>query len=160
MGITTRQTQTSFSKFFIKAQNIIESEIKRALSRLGEECNTMVRDRSAKNSWNDITGNLRSSIGYAIYKHGVAEVESAFEIVKNGAEGAAVGKELIDTLADYYVGTYVLVVLAGMSYAEDVERRENKDVLASAEIWAKSVVDGRMQKAKEKAIKKINKLVI
>lgn len=160
MGVKTAKSSVSLTKFFMKAQGIIESEIKKVLYRLGEECNTKIRDRSAQESWNDITGNLRSSIGYAVYKRGVIEMESAFSMVKSGTEGAAKGKELIKNLADIYVDTYVLVVLAGMNYADDVERRDNKDVLASAELWAKSVISKRMEKAKEKAINRINKLVI
>ena len=53
-----------------------------------------------------------------------------------------------------------MVVIAGMNYAAAVEASDNKDVLASTELWAKSVISARMEKAKESAINKINKLMI
>lgn len=160
MGIARKQSSISLTKFFVRAQTIIANEVKRALLRLGEECITKVRDRSNTESWNDITGNLRSSIGYAIYSYGAKEVESAFAVVKGGTEGSETGRKIVDELASVYADTYALVVLAGMDYADAVEARDNKDVLASTELWAKSVVKQRMDKAKERAINKINKLVI
>lgn len=160
MGITRKQSSMSLTKFFIKAQSIIATEIKRALSRLGLECVTRIRDRGADESWNDQTGNLRSSIGYAIYNYGKVEIESAFAVVKQGSEGAQVGKEMIQELASLYADTYALVILAGMDYASDVEAIKSKDVLASTELWAKSVISDRLEKAKEKAINKINNLFI
>ena len=160
MGIKRKQSYTSLTKFFNKANSIIATEIKTALSRLGEECNKKIRDRSAKDSWNDQTGNLRSSIGYAIYNHGVSEIESAFNVIKNGQEGSEEGRKLVEQLASVYADTYALVVLAGMEYASNVEAIESKDVLASTELWAKSVISERMQKAKDKAIVKINNLII
>lgn len=160
MAIKRRQSVMSLNKFFVKAQSIIGDEIKRALSRLGEECNKRIRDRAAKDSWNDQTGNLRSSIGYAIYSYGRVEIESAFNVVKNGIEGSQEGKKMVEDLASLFADTYALVVLAGMEYASKVEDIETKDVLASTELWAKSVISSRMEKAKEKAINKINNLII
>lgn len=158
MGIKCSASSASFKRFFIKSHNIIAQEIKRALLRLGEECVTKIRDRGANESWNDQTGNLRSSIGYAIYNYGKVEIESAFEVVKQGSEGAQVGREMIQELASLYADTYALVVLAGMDYASDVEAIESKDVLASTELWAKKVVSTYIEKAKERAERKINDL--
>lgn len=160
MGIKSSVSSASLRSFFLKSYNIIAQEIKRALLRLGEECNIKIRDRGASESWNDQTGNLRSSIGYAIYNYGKIEIESAFEAVKGGTKGSQEGKRLIDELAALYADTFALVVLAGMDYASDVEARESKDVLASTELWAKSVVASYLKKAKEKAEVKINKLKI
>lgn len=158
MGIKCSVSSASLKRYFIKAHNIIAQEIKRALLRLGEESITKIRDRGADESWNDQTGNLRSSIGYAIYNYGKVEIESAFAVVKQGTEGAQVGRELIRELASLYADTYALVILAGMDYASDVEAIESKDVLASTELWAKKVVSTYMEKAKERAEKKINNL--
>lgn len=160
MAIKCKQSVTSLTKFFTEAQNIIRIEVKRTLIRLGEECIIKIRDRAGSDSWFDITGNLRSSIGYAVYDYGVKEMESAFAVVKNGTEGAETGRKILDELAKLYADTYALVVIAGMNYAAAVEARDNKDVLASTELWAKSVISARMEKAKESAINKINKLMI
>lgn len=158
MGIKCNVSSASLKRFFIKSHNIIAQEIKSALLRLGEESVTKIRDRSANESWNDQTGNLRSSIGYAIYNYGKVEIESAFEVVKQGSGGAQVGREMIQELASLYADTYALVVLAGMDYASDVEAIESKDVLASTELWAKKVVSTYIEKAKERAERKINDL--
>lgn len=160
MGIKCKQSNQDVADFLVKMQNIIAYEIKRTLARLGEECNIKIRNRSASESWNDITGNLRSSIGYAIYDHGVKEIESAFVVIGGSSEGSEAGRKMLEELSSLYADTYALVVIAGMSYAAAVEAKENKDVLASAELWAKSVISARMIKAKDRAVRKINALVI
>jgi hypothetical protein len=45
-----------------------------------------------------------------------------------------------------------------MSYADYVEAIENKDVLASTELWARAEIDKYLERAKEKAIRRINAL--
>lgn len=127
----------------------------RALAYLGEQCTIRVRDRSGSESWFDQTGNLRSSIGYAVYEHGKSVIESAFDIVKNGSQGADKGRRMIQALASKYAETYALVVLAGMEYAEFVEAKDNKDVLASTELWARQKMKNYLDRAMEKAERRI-----
>ena len=45
-----------------------------------------------------------------------------------------------------------------MNYADFVEAKENKDVLASTELWARSVVDGKLKLAVDKAVSRINQI--
>lgn len=130
------------------------------LAKLGEECVRKIRDRSEDESWKDHSSNLRSSIGYAVYDYGVAQIESAFETIGTGVEGSANGKRMVSELASEYANCYALVVLAAMNYADKVEAIESKDVLASTELWAKSVIDARLERAKEVAINKINALTL
>lgn len=134
---------------------ILQKEILRALAYLGEQCIIKVRDRSGEDSWFDQTGNLRSSIGYAVYGHGRKVIESAFDIVKDGSQGSVEGKKMIDELASKYAETFALVVVAGMDYADMVEAMENKDVLASAELWAKREIQGYVDRAKARALRRI-----
>lgn len=141
-----------------KSFEILKDEINNCLVKLGEECIAKIRDRSGSESWYDQTGNLRSSIGYAVYDYGIKQIESAFQIVRNGNEGSSEGKKMISQLGREYSNVYALVVVAGMNYASYVEALENKDVLASTELWAKSIVDARLKRAKKAAIEKINKL--
>ena len=145
-------------KILYKAFEILKNEIRNHLAKLGEECIAKIRDRSKKESWIDHTGNLRSSIGYAVYGYGIKQIESAFQIVRNGNEGSTEGRKMISQLGTEYSHTYALLVVAGMNYASHVEALENKDVLASTELWAKSIVDTRLKRAKKAAIEKINKL--
>jgi hypothetical protein len=152
--------QSALDTFFKKSFEIIKEEMMLALTKLGEECTVKIRDRSQSESWIDHTSNLRSSIGYAIYDYGMKYIESAFEVVNGGSYGSAEGKRMIDQLATKFSDVFALVVVAGMNYASYVEAIEGKDVLASTELWAKSIVESRLERAKEVAIKKINRLKI
>lgn len=158
MGIKLSTPQSALNAFFESSMAIIKREILISYAKLGEECNARIRDRSAEESWIDHTGNLRSSIGYAIFDYGMKQVESAFASIGSGATGSQEGRKMIADLAKEYSRVYALVVVAAMNYADFVEAIESKDVLASTELWARSVVDGKLKLAVEKAISEINKI--
>ena len=160
MGIRMTTPISAFDKFIKNAFNIIQNEITMCLTKLGEECIAKIRDRSGSESWFDQTGNLRSSIGYAVYDHGMQKIQSAFQIVMNGNDGNIAGRKMLRQLANDYSNAYALVVVAGMNYADYVESLKNKDVLASTELWAKGVVDARLERAMQSAVAKIDKLVL
>lgn len=151
---------SAFDKFMNDAFNIIRNEITMCLTKLGEECIAKIRDRSGSESWFDQTGNLRSSIGYAVYDHGMQKIQSAFQIVMSGNDGSIAGRKMLRQLANDYSNAYALVVVAGMNYADYVESLKNKDVLASTELWAKGVIDARLERAMQSAVAKIDKLVL
>ena len=65
---------------------------------------------------------------------------------------------MVADLAKEYSQVYALVVVAAMNYADFVEAKENKDVLASTELWARSVVDGKLNLAVDKAVSRINQI--
>lgn len=159
MGITADFSLVDVNGLMNAIPQIIEEEIIRAFSYLGEQCVARIRDRSAKESWYDQTGNLRSSVGYAIYQNGDIAVESSFNQVKDGAKGVSEGKKAIIEFATKYANNqFTLVILAGMEYAEYVEAMENKDVLASTELWATGEVDHYLQNALKRADARITKL--
>lgn len=160
MAIRRTTSDKAFEKFLNECNAIIKEEIVRALSFLGEKCKNRIRDRSAVESWIDQTGNLRSSIGYAIFDHGQKTIESEFSVVKEGKQGADKGRKMIQDLASLYSTTFALVVVAGMEYAEYVEARDNKDVLASTELWAREQLSEALKMAHDRAIKRIDKLRI
>lgn len=118
----------------------------RALSLLGEMCVIEAKDRPQEYSWFDQSGNLRSSIGYVIAHNGKIIKYSEFSQVKGGNEGVKEGKNLAVEIAKQYTSGYVLVVVAGMSYAEYVEAMDNKDVLASSELFARRELPNIMVK--------------
>lgn len=125
----------------------------RALSKLGEQCVTKIRDRAGDKSWYDQTGNLRSSVGYVIAHNKNIIQYSTFNQVKQGSEGVKTGKDLAKELAKRYSNNYVLIVVAGMNYAEFVEAKNNKDVLASTELWAREQVPLMLEKLKRQIAK-------
>lgn len=65
---------------------------------------------------------------------------------------------MIADLSKEYSQVYALVVVAAMNYADFVEAKENKDVLASTELWARSVIDGKLKLAVDKAVSRINQI--
>lgn len=124
----------------------------RALSYLGEVCVIEARNRPQESSWFDQSGNLRSSVGYVIAHNGKIIRYSEFNQVKRGDDGVKEGQELAAELAQRYINGYVLVVVAGMNYAEYVEAMDNKNVLASAELLARRELPKMMIKLKKQVI--------
>lgn len=158
MGIVASGVDNLHAVLFA-AREIVRDEVARSLSELGEKCVARVRDRNSSESWIDRSGNLRSSIGYAMYERGKATILSTFPIVKQGIEGSITGKNLVKDLASLYADTFALVVVAAMSYAEYVESIETKDVLASTELWARSELTSALNKAKARVRSRLKALI-
>ena len=156
MGIKA-QGQDQLARFLKRYMEIVNEEMTRSLSYLGEQCVEKARDRAEEDSWFDQTGALRSSVGYAVYEKGKKKIESAFPIVREGSKGAEEGRRMVDELAKLYSDTYTLVVVAAMNYAEFVESLDNKDVLASTELWATSQIDAYMAKTKQRVEQRVEK---
>lgn len=148
---------SALDAFLQRAARKIQENVLKALSKLGDESVVRIRNRSTKESWIDHTGNLRSSIGFAVYEQGSKYMESAFSQVLSGTDGSVKGKKMINDLAKEYSRIYALVVVAGMEYAGEVEALESKDVLASTKIWATSIVEQRVKTAIDSAVNEINK---
>ena len=153
-------SQKAIDELFAKAAKIIFDRVQYNLNYLGLLCIRRIRDRSGDESWYDQTGNLRSSIGYAIYSYGRKQIESAFDSVRGSSEGSEKGRKMVADLASKYSDTYALVVVAAMEYADYVEAIDSKDVLASTEIYAKSEVNKYLQKAIKEAEKEIQQLEV
>lgn len=136
---TRKDVQRRFDAFLDQIQ---KQQIKR-LSMLGEMCVNHARSVPKDLGFEDQTGNLRSSIGYAVFVDGVA-VHSFYEEVKGGAEGAKAGQRLSAKIGEGSSGV-CLVVTAGMNYATYVESR-GRDVIASAEQLAKRELPRMLEK--------------
>ena len=158
MGVNSNFSMSWLSAYYDKVAQIISEETIRVLSYLGEKCVTRVRDRSATESWIDHTGNLRSSVGYAVSDKGRIAIESQFQRVLSGSEGSAEGKKLVEQLVSQYARTYALIVVAGMSYADRVEAIDTKDVLASTELWADAQMNTYLDMAHTRIMKRVNAL--
>lgn len=149
-----------------KCKEIIERNTIRALSKLGEECVTYVRDRTPEESWKDHTGNLRSSVGYMVLYNGEPVKQGGFKSTTapegNGAQGKAEGEKFLKEVVTQISNEngFALVLVAGMNYAEKVEALDNKNVLAGAHLFA--IEEWRyMEKAlKDQIENDINKIQI
>ncbi len=153
MGIRMTTKLSEMHDMLIREAERVERLTIRALSKLGEQCVTKIRDRAGDKSWYDQTGNLRSSVGYVIAHNKNIIQYSTFNQVKQGSEGVKTGKDLAKELAKRYSNNYVLIVVAGMNYAEFVEAMDNKDVLASTELWAREQVPLMLEKLKRQVAK-------
>ena len=156
MSIKCQTSQKDIEEFLIKAAKLIKDYMLRALAKLGEESIVKIRDRGQSESWIDHTGNLRSSVGYTVYDYGVKYMQSSFASVLNGSKGRSEGMRMVLALAQEYSNVFALVVVAAMDYASYVEAIEGKDVLESTRIWAQSIVEQRLNRAKDEALKVIN----
>lgn len=153
MGIRMTTKLSEVHDTLMREAERVERLTIRALSKLGEQCVTKIRDRAGDKSWYDQTGNLRSSVGYVIAHNKNIIQYSTFNHVKQGSEGVKTGKDLAKELAKRYSNNYVLIVVAGMNYAEFVEAMDNKDVLASTELWAREQVPLMLEKLKRQIAK-------
>lgn len=146
-------------KMQVLAQHIIKQ-----LSYIGEECVKTARENG---SYNDITGNLRSSIGYVVLHDGKPVKQGGFQQVHgrgenmslvrfktksgkevkywakgesgDGSKGVQTGQKLLQKLQAKFPWGIALIVCAGMNYAAYVESIHHKDVLTSAELRAEEL---------------------
>lgn len=131
-------------KVIIDKVNRVELVTLDQLKQIGEQ---FIIDARSTNTYKDRTGNLRHSIGYVILKDGV-EIFGSFsepgqELVKDKEGkskplvGASIAKKLAITIGEQYPVGYVLIVVAGMSYAGYVEAK-GYDVLTGSSLSAET----------------------
>lgn len=124
----------------VKSQALNEHIISQ-FTYIGEECVRIARESG---SYNDITGNLRSSIGYVILQDGKPVVNGASKQYSgakgNGEAGPAAAVALLTQLQAKFPWGIVLIVCAGMNYAAYVENVRHKDVLTTSELKAESLL--------------------
>lgn len=147
---------SGIASFLQRASEHITECMRQALADIVREADEKARNRGWDESFHDVTGNLRSSIGGAVYDHGKVYFSTEFAQVLEGSTGSARGRSMVQSLAGQYSDCVAMTMVAAMDYAETVEARDSKDVLESTRIWAESVVRQRLEDAKEKAIREIN----
>lgn len=127
------------------------------LQLVGERC---INEARLFGSYTDRTGNLRSSIGYAIVCNGEVVTKNGFQIISgsrtegentisySGDDGAKIGAEYLDSLVEQVVSQQrlVLIVVAGMNYASYVQDR-GYNVTLSAEDLANQITQPLLIKA-------------
>ena len=143
MGIEAQFTKEDVQERFDAFLGQIQEKQINALLYLGEKCVAHARSIPKEQGFEDQTGNLRSSIGYAVFVDGVA-IHSFYNEVNGGAIGAKAGQELSVKIGERTNGV-CLVVTAGMNYALYVESR-GRDVIASAEQLAERELPRMLEK--------------
>lgn len=138
-----------------KAKETIHDAIVDALADVGEYLTEQIRNGNLSEWLND-TGNLRSSIGYAVGKRGKTVRISDFDVVLDGSEGSQRGKELAEKLVDDYSSyDYTLILVAGEEYAVYVEAIENKIVLSSGLLYIQKELIGILRERINEALQRI-----
>ena len=155
-GFTPMFSDDEIDQWFDIFKEEAEDQIFNLLAAAGE---MFVKYAREQHTYEDRTGNLRSSIGYLVYKDGKEVLSSSFakvqgygennaivnfktkdgRIVKfhakgqsgDGSQGAEQGRQLAKTIAISYPSGYVLVGVAGMQYAAAVEAK-GYDVVTGA----------------------------
>ena len=110
---TTRQLEAQLISWAAKN----ERKFITALSYIGEE---FVNKARSINTYQDQTGNLRSSIGYVIAKNGRV-LRKNYKQVGGANKGVTKGLNLADKAAAEHSDGIVLIVTAGMEYGLYVE---------------------------------------
>lgn len=158
-GVLVSKTNTKkiYAKLQIARKELIDKLVYEC-EFIGEACVKIARERG---DYNDITGNLRSSIGYVVLNDGEVKKSSGFlakqvapgtkkvkrikdgkeytatiKVGGDGSKGVKDGEALLKKLQAKFPWGVVLIVCAGMEYAAFVENVRGKDVLASAELEA------------------------
>ena len=106
----------------------------------------------------DHTGNLRSSLGAAVFRDGRMLYSTPFSTVLTGTKGSAEGRRAAEALASRTIGRIAKVMVAGMDYAQRVEDIDSKDVLESRRIQCEREAKGVYERAMRRAEQEIGRL--
>lgn len=141
-GVVVNTTDyKAVNRALLNRKEELERLLIKRFTMTGEECVRIARESG---SYNDITGNLRSSIGYVVLQDGKPVVNGASKQYSgtkgNGEAGPAAAEALLNQLQAKFPRGIVLIVCAGMNYAAYVENVRHKDVLTTAELLMESLI--------------------
>jgi hypothetical protein len=145
-----------FGSGYVAAQvNAFQDRLEKAtvymLQYMGEELARYAKDQ---HNYQDQTGNLTNSIGYAVVKQG--------KILNYGGEiqpgeGAAEGLKVAEQMAAKLPNSFSLIIVAGMNYAAYVEAR-GYNVILPAQLKAMKDFPETVKRLQDLAKKKANEL--
>lgn len=144
-GLTPLFSSRDIDEFYNKFTDRADKKFFELLQYCGEYAVKIAREEG---KYNDITGNLRSSIGYAILKDGRI-IQQDHQEGPRGTDrktGVQDSKRLVLSVAKELKAGYALVVVAGMDYALFVENMESKDVLSGAVIGTEKYLRDTLDK--------------
>ena len=119
------------------------------LQYLGEELAKYAKER---HNYQDQTGNLTNSIGYAVVRQGKILTYSG---ENQPGEGAAEGLKVAQQMAATLPNSFSLIIVAGMNYAAYVEAK-GYNVILPAQLKAMNDFPATVQRLKAMATKKAN----
>jgi hypothetical protein len=105
---------------------------------IGEE---FVASARKNGTYNDITGNLRNSVGYIIVQDGkilydnFQKTATGRKKATNGVDGVRVGYQLaVSVIKEMPANGFALICVAGMNYAAAVESKGRDVITGSAQV--------------------------
>jgi hypothetical protein len=129
-GLIPEFTQADIDK---KVNAFHEDKLRKMFEVLSYVGIRSVNYAKSHHGYKDQTGNLTSSIGYAVLDNGKVHDEK----YQGTAAGIEQSKKVIDELAGQFSKGLVLVVVAGMEYAAAVESK-GYDVITGSSFYADS----------------------
>jgi hypothetical protein len=123
---TIRISQDKIRQKVLEHHRRVEKAVISRMQFIGEH---FIKEARENGTYNDITGNLRNSIGYVILNIGEIVAQGFFE--EQGKEGAKKAKEFLEKKRGQFPTGIVLVACAGMDYAAYVEAK-GKDVITGS----------------------------
>jgi hypothetical protein len=130
MSFTAKFTLADMEKYILQQTELGAKAVLDTFKFAGEG---FVRDARLNGDYNDITGNLRSSIGYIIMNNG-KQVDLNFGEAGKGTDqitGVAIGIDFAEQIAELYPKGLALICVAGMDYAAAVESK-GRDVITGS----------------------------
>lgn len=167
MSVTLQEgAEQAVTEEITKAMQTLHRRIIRDLTIAGEEAVKKARSIVTANGGGGVlppytvqTGNLVSSVGYAVVQDGQIVTMSSFQAVQgrpdkdgtpmgDGVEGSTKGKAYVKELAMRFPQGYALILVAGMHYASYVQELHHRDVLVSGSLVAEQLVREIQEKFK------------
>lgn len=150
MALVPKFTKADIRKAIKQKKIAFQNAVLNRLELIGWAFVRMAREKTRdQGGFGDVTGNLRSSIGFAIVDHGRIKVQN-YETVKKGKDGKKEAKAFIQTLKDDFDQGYALIVVAGMGYAAAVESK-GKDVITGSSLEAEKLLKRAIKELQRKA---------
>jgi hypothetical protein len=147
MGIKF-ENKKEIQKYIRDYSKRIESVLIREMEIVVAKLENHAKDNAG---YNDITGNLKNSIGGVVLKDGIPVQYSGF----GGGEGGSTGESFINSLISNYGSGFVIIIVAGMDYATYVENVHQLNVLKKSELLLPIEMEkmfNRVEKALDKAV--------
>lgn len=139
MALRFTGNQNAINKKFMDAQNDVNLKFIRVLRYCAEAA---INEARTNGSYRDVTANLRASVGYSLILDGKIVEENYTGNSEGVSKGKSLARELVSQQPEI-----AIVIVAGMSYAAQVESR-GKNVLTSAEQLAKVMVPNLLKQLK------------
>lgn len=139
MALRFTGDQNAINKKFMDAQNDVNLKFIRVLRYCAEAA---INEARTNGSYRDVTANLRASVGYSLILDGKIVEENYAGNSEGVSKGKSLARELLGQQPEI-----AIVIVAGMSYAAQVESR-GKNVLTSAEQLAKVMVPNLLKQLK------------